>query len=260
MHDSLTPLGGMVPLIGMLVNETFGGIGVGIVNFLIFVLVTAFIAGLMVGRTPEIFRRKLGLAEIRLMAVAMLVTSFLILVPTALALGIDGLAGNSNPGFHGLTQVLYEYASAVANNGSGFEGLGDATVWWNVSASVCLYPGPVRTDPRAPRRRRPARRQAPRALERGEPVRRVARVRGDDARRHPDHDAPHVPSGPRSRTHRRADCRGAGRGRHAHRGDPMSTQPARLVPPPPDEQPQPTVRRERKPGPLVTSGQIGRRP
>ncbi|MEQ1506271.1 MAG: potassium-transporting ATPase subunit KdpA [Myxococcota bacterium] len=141
MHDSMTPIGGMVPLIGMLVNETFGGIGVGIVNFLVFVLVTAFIAGLMVGRTPEIFRRKLGLAEIRLLAVVMLVTALLILVPTALALGIDGLAANSNPGSHGISQVLYEYASATANNGSGFEGLGDATVWWNVSTSVSLILG-----------------------------------------------------------------------------------------------------------------------
>ena len=141
MHDSLTPLGGAVPLVGMLLNETFGGVGVGIVNFLVFVWLTAFVAGLMVGRTPEIFRRKLGLAEIRLVAATVLAPAVLILVPTALALGIDGLAGASNPGFHGITQVFYEYASATANNGSGFEGLGDATVWWNLSATVCLIVG-----------------------------------------------------------------------------------------------------------------------
>ncbi|MEQ1566301.1 MAG: potassium-transporting ATPase subunit KdpA [Myxococcota bacterium] len=141
MHDSLTPLGGMAPLVGMMVNETFGGIGVGIVNFLVFVMLTAFVAGLMVGRTPEIFRRKLGLPEIRLVAVTLLVTSALILVPTALTLGLDGVAATSNPGFHGLTQVLYEYTSATANNGSGFEGLGDATVWWNVTTTVCLILG-----------------------------------------------------------------------------------------------------------------------
>jgi potassium-transporting ATPase potassium-binding subunit len=141
MHDSLTPLGGAVPLIGMLMNETWGGIGVGMINFLIFVLVTVFVAGLMVGRTPEIFQRKLAVSEIRLIAVAMLAPPVLILVPTALALGIDGLAGTTNPGPHGITQVLYEYTSAAANNGSGFEGLGDGTPWWNVSAAVCLILG-----------------------------------------------------------------------------------------------------------------------
>lgn len=138
MHDSLTPLGGISPLVGMWINASFGGVGVGAINFILFVLLTAFLSGLMVGRTPEVFRRKLGAREVRWVAVAILVPPALVLVPSALTLAFDGLAGTSNPGPHGLTQVIYEFTSAAANNGSGFEGLGDATVWWNVACAVVL--------------------------------------------------------------------------------------------------------------------------
>lgn len=141
MHDSLTPLGGIVPLLGMWINATWGGIGVGAINFLLFVLLTAFLSGLMVGRTPEVFQRKLTIAEVRLIALAILVPPVCVLLPSALALAIDGLSGVSNPGPHALSQVVYEYSSAAANNGSGFEGLGDATPWWNLSGVVVLALG-----------------------------------------------------------------------------------------------------------------------
>lgn len=141
MLDSLTPLGGLVPLVGMWINATFGGVGVGSINFILFVLLTAFLSGLMVGRTPEVFGRKLTAAEVRLVAVAVLVPPALVLLPSAVTLAIDGLAGISNPGPHGISQVIYEYSSAAANNGSGFEGLGDASVWWNVSCSLVLVLG-----------------------------------------------------------------------------------------------------------------------
>ena len=138
MHDSMTPLGGLLPLTGMLINETYGGIGVGFINFLVFLFITVFIAGLMVGRTPELFGRKLEAREVKLAAIALLLQPLLILVPTAITLSIPALTGNSNPGFHGVSQVFYEYTSAFANNGSGFEGLGDNTVWWNTTTSVIL--------------------------------------------------------------------------------------------------------------------------
>ena len=141
MHDSFTPLGGMIPLIGMLINETYGGVGVGLINFFVFLIVTVFVAGLMVGRTPELFGRKLEAKEIKLAAMALLIQPFLILVPTAITLTFPSLSGNSNPGFHGISQVLYEYTSAFANNGSGFEGLGDNTVWWNVTTTINLILG-----------------------------------------------------------------------------------------------------------------------
>lgn len=141
MLDSLTPLGGIAPLIGMWINAVFGGVGVGMINFLLFVLLTAFLSGLMVGRTPEVFQRKLTAAEIRLVALAILVPPTIVLVPAAFTLAVDGLAGVSTPGPHGLSQVVYEYSSAAANNGSGFEGLADGTVWWNVSCAWVLALG-----------------------------------------------------------------------------------------------------------------------
>jgi K+-transporting ATPase ATPase A chain len=141
MLDSLTPLGGIAPLIGMWVNAVFGGVGVGMINFLLFVFLTAFLSGLMVGRTPEVFQRKLTAAEIRLVAVAILVPPALVLVPAAITMAMVEAPGISAAGPHGLSQVIYEYSSAAANNGSGFEGLGDATVWWNVSCAVVLALG-----------------------------------------------------------------------------------------------------------------------
>ena len=141
MHDSFTPLGGLVPIVGMLVNATYGGVGVGLINFLIFVFLAVFIAGLMVGRTPELFGRKLEAKEIKLAAIAMLIQPVFILGFVAVSLAYSGLAQNSNPAFHGVSQVLYEYTSAFANNGSGFEGLGDNTVWWNVTNTINLILG-----------------------------------------------------------------------------------------------------------------------
>ncbi|MGM9320935.1 potassium-transporting ATPase subunit KdpA [Deinococcus aquaticus] len=138
MHDSLNPLGGLVPQLGMFLNDVYGGIGVGMINMLVFVILTVFIAGLMVGRTPELFGRKIEVREIKLASLLILLQPALVLGFTAVTLAAPALTGNSNPGFHGLSQVLYEYNSAYANNGSGFEGLGDNTPWWNVTCAAVL--------------------------------------------------------------------------------------------------------------------------
>ncbi len=141
MHDSFNPLGGAATLMDMFINATFGGAGVGLINYLLLLLLAVFLGSLMVGRSPELYGRALEAKEIKLVSIALLLQPLLILGLTALAVALPGLAQNSNPGFHGLSQVLYEYASAFANNGSGFEGLGDNTVWWNVSCSVALILG-----------------------------------------------------------------------------------------------------------------------
>lgn len=141
MHDSLNPLAGLTALVGMLVNSIWGGIGCGFVNFIVFIWITVFLSGLMIGRTPEIFGRKIETEEITWLGCLIVLPTLLILGFTAIALSIPSLTANSNPGFHGLSQVFYEYTSAFANNGSGFEGLGDNTVWWNLSTSVCLLIG-----------------------------------------------------------------------------------------------------------------------
>ncbi|MBW4696291.1 MAG: potassium-transporting ATPase subunit A [Aphanocapsa lilacina HA4352-LM1] len=141
MHDSLTPLAGGVALFNMCLQVIWGGQGTGIAYILVFLIIAVFLTGLMVGRTPEIFGRKIEQREVALASIIFLVHPIIILIPTALAVGIPGIAANSNPLYHGLSQVLYEYASAAANNGSGFEGLGDNTPWWNLSASVVLLAG-----------------------------------------------------------------------------------------------------------------------
>src|SRR5699024_1159234 len=132
--DTLTPIGGMVPLINMMLNFVFGGEGVGLVNMLIYVILTVFVCGLMVGRTPEYLAKKIEGREMKLAALCIIIHPLLILGFSALAVAVpDGLAGITNPGPHGLTQVLYEYASSAANNGSGFEGLADNSLFWNVT-------------------------------------------------------------------------------------------------------------------------------
>ncbi len=141
MHDSLAPLTGLVTLGNMLINAIWGGIGCGLQQFLVYVLLSVFLAGLMTGRTPELFGRKIEAPEVRLLAVLVLLQPLVLLGLTAVTLSVPTLTGNSNPGFHAISQVFYEYASAFANNGSGFEGLGDATVWWNVSCAVVLALG-----------------------------------------------------------------------------------------------------------------------
>lgn len=141
MHDSLAPLTGLVTLGNMLINAIWGGIGCGLQQFIVYLLLGVFLAGLMTGRTPELFGRKIEAQEVRLLAVLVLLQPLVLLGLSAITLAVPGLAGNSNPGFHGISQVFYEYTSAFANNGSGFEGLGDATVWWNVSCAVVLALG-----------------------------------------------------------------------------------------------------------------------
>lgn len=141
MHDSATPLTGLVTLVNMLINAIWGGIGCGVQQFFIYLFLGVFIAGLMTGRTPEIFGRKIEAEEIKLLAVVILLQPIVILALTSIALFFPSLTANSNPAFHGISQVFYEYVSAFANNGSGFEGLGDNTPWWNLSCSLALLLG-----------------------------------------------------------------------------------------------------------------------
>lgn len=141
MHDSLNPVAGLVAISGMLINGVWGGIGCGLVNFLVYLLVAVFLSGLMIGRSPEIYGRKLEVGEIRLLSVLVLLQPVILLAATAVTLSIPSITGNSNPSFHGVSQVFYEFSSAFANNGSGFEGLGDATTWWNLSCSLVLLLG-----------------------------------------------------------------------------------------------------------------------
>lgn len=142
MHDTLTPLGGMVPLLHMMLNVVFGGAGVGLMNVLIYAIIAVFICGLMIGRTPEYLSKKIEGPEMKLAALTIIIHPLLILGFSALAVATTaGLAGITNPGFHGLSQVLYEYSSASANNGSGFEGLADNTVFWNVTTGLAMFFG-----------------------------------------------------------------------------------------------------------------------
>lgn len=141
MHDSLAPLTGGVALVDMLINAIWGGIGCGLQQFLVYLFLTVFLAGLMTGRTPELFGRKIEAPEVRLLALLILLQPVVVLGFTAAALTVPGVAGTSNPGFHGFSQVFYEYVSAFANNGSGFEGLADASYWWNLSCAAVLALG-----------------------------------------------------------------------------------------------------------------------
>ncbi len=139
--DSLMPLGGLVPLFNLFLQVVFGGQGTGVAYLLVFLILTVFLTGLMVGRTPELFGRKVEKQEVVFSSLILLIHPVFVLVPAAITIAFPALQGISNPGFHGVSQVVYEYASAAANNGSGFEGLGDGTVWWNLSAIVSLLGG-----------------------------------------------------------------------------------------------------------------------
>ena len=142
MHDTLTPLGGLVPLLHMMLNCVFGGKGVGLMNIVLYAILAVFICGLMVGRTPEYLGKKIEGREMKLTALAIIIHPLLILAFSALAVATSaGQAGITNPGFHGLTQVLYEYASSAANNGSGFEGLADNTNFWNITTGIVMFLG-----------------------------------------------------------------------------------------------------------------------
>ncbi|HUH48145.1 MAG TPA: potassium-transporting ATPase subunit KdpA, partial [Arenibacter sp.] len=140
MHDSFMPLSGMNELLAMMINSFYGGAGVGILNFFIFIILTVFISGLMVGRTPEFLGKKVEAREVKTAMIIALIHPFLILVGTGLALTLPERTASTlnNPSFHGFSEILYEYTSSSANNGSGFEGLGDNTLWWNISTGLVL--------------------------------------------------------------------------------------------------------------------------
>ncbi|MHB8254817.1 MAG: potassium-transporting ATPase subunit KdpA [Acidiferrobacter sp.] len=140
--DSYTPIGGMVSLVQMMLNCVFGGKGVGVLNFLMYGIFAVFIAGLMVGRTPEFLGKKIEKREIVLASLALLVHPLIILVPTAWSLVAPyGLAALGNSGSHGLSEVLYAFTSAAANNGSAFAGLNGNTPWYNVSLGLVILLG-----------------------------------------------------------------------------------------------------------------------
>ncbi|MXV06831.1 MULTISPECIES: potassium-transporting ATPase subunit KdpA [unclassified Xanthomonas] len=142
MHDSLAPLTGGVAMVNMLINAIWGGIGCGLQQFLVYLLLSVFLAGLMTGRTPELFGRKIEAPEVRLLALLILLQPLVLLGFTAVTLALPAsISATSNPGFHGISQVFYEYTSAFANNGSGFEGLGDGIPWWNLSCTAVLLLG-----------------------------------------------------------------------------------------------------------------------
>ncbi len=144
MHDSFTPLTGMFAMLGMMINSFYGGVGVGFLNFYIFIIIAVFISGLMVGRTPEFLGKKIEAKEMKIAAIIALLHPFLILVGTALSSYLYShdpttYAGwLNNPGNHGFSEMLYEYTSSSANNGSGFEGLGDNTPWWNITCGIVM--------------------------------------------------------------------------------------------------------------------------
>lgn len=142
MHDTLTPLGGMIPLLNMMLNVVFGGKGVGLMNMVLYAILTVFICGLLIGRTPEYLGKKIEGKEMKLAVLCMMIHPLLILSFSALAVSTPGgMEGITNPGFHGLSQVLYEYSSSAANNGSGFEGLADNSLFWNITAGLVMFFG-----------------------------------------------------------------------------------------------------------------------
>jgi K+-transporting ATPase ATPase A chain len=139
MHDSLNPLTGLMPMIGMWLNEDFGGVGVGMINMFLYIIVAVFIAGMMVGRTPEYLNRRVEAREVKLAVLALFAHGLLILVGTAIfAVTPWGMGTLNNTGPHGFSEMLYEFSSSSANNGSGFEGLGDNTVPWNVATGIVM--------------------------------------------------------------------------------------------------------------------------
>ncbi len=143
MHDSSMPLSGMNEMLAMMINAFYGGNGVGILNFFVFIILGVFISGLMVGRTPEFLGKKVEAREMKIAMIVALIHPFLILIGTAIAAAYPsiGASTTNDPGFHGFSEMLYEFTSASANNGSGFEGLGDNTLWWNISTGIVLLFG-----------------------------------------------------------------------------------------------------------------------
>lgn len=142
MHDSLTPIGGLVPLAQMMLNNVFGGDGVGLMNGLLYVILTVFICGLMVGRTPEFLGKKIEGKEIKLASIALLAHPVIILVPTAIAfLRPESMASILNAGSHGISEVLYAFTSGAANNGSAFAGLSANTNFYNMAIGLVMLFG-----------------------------------------------------------------------------------------------------------------------
>ncbi|MCR5857625.1 potassium-transporting ATPase subunit KdpA [Mesorhizobium sp. J428] len=139
MHDSLNPLTGLMPMIGMWLNEDFGGVGVGMVNMFLYIIVGVFIAGMMIGRTPEYLGWRVEAREVKFAMLGLLAHGFFILVGTAIFAATPwGAATLNNIGPHGFSEIFYEFSSATANNGSGFEGLGDATPVWNIATGTVM--------------------------------------------------------------------------------------------------------------------------
>jgi len=143
MHDSFTPLGGFVPLFNMQLGEVvFGGVGTGLYSMLIFAIIGVFIAGLMIGRTPEYLGKKIEAFEMKMGAIAILVMPFIVLVGTAIAVSTGaGQAGVANPGAHGFSEILYAFTSSGNNNGSAFAGISANTVFYNVALGITMWLG-----------------------------------------------------------------------------------------------------------------------
>ncbi|AXE18130.1 potassium-transporting ATPase subunit KdpA [Runella rosea] len=142
MHDSMTPLSGAMQMLDMMINALYGGVGVGFLNFYIFIIIAVFISGLMVGRTPEFLGKKIEAKEMKIATLVALLHTFLILAFTSIASYVftkdPSVGWLNNPSFHGFSEMLYEYTSSSANNGSGFEGLGDNTPFWNITCGIVL--------------------------------------------------------------------------------------------------------------------------
>jgi len=152
MHDSMMPMSGLGQLFDMMINAFYGGVGVGYLNFYIFIIIAVFISGLMVGRTPEFMGRKIEAREIKIASLIALLHPFMILAGTAIASCVlvhfpninwaeKPSAWLNNPGNHGFSEMLYQYSSSAANNGSGYEGLADNSIFWNVSAGLIIFIG-----------------------------------------------------------------------------------------------------------------------
>ncbi len=145
MHDSHTPLSGGIFMLDMMINAVYGGVGVGFINFFVFVIIAVFISGLMVGRTPELFGKKIEAKEVKIAALVAIAHPFFILVGTAIASYVHvqrpDIGWLNNPSSHGFSEMLYEFTSSAANNGSGFEGLGDATPFWNIACGLVMLFG-----------------------------------------------------------------------------------------------------------------------
>src|ERR1019366_4903966 len=143
MHDSYMPLSGGMQLLGIMNNSLYGGVGTGVLGFFIIIILAVFIGSLMIGRTAQFLGKKIGMREIKITMLITLLHPFLSLAGTALACSFPSLTTPTlnNPGFHGFSEMIYEYTSASSADGSGFEGLGDNTPWWNISCGIIILLG-----------------------------------------------------------------------------------------------------------------------